>query len=54
MAAHREYRTEQYEHLIDAVYRRRGWTQQGVPTPEKLRALGIDDPEVMDVVTTHL
>ena len=42
MAAHRAYREEQYEKLIDAVYERRGWTNNGVPTLETLRALGID------------
>jgi aldehyde:ferredoxin oxidoreductase len=54
MAAHREYRTQQYEHLIDAVYERRGWTEKGVPTPEKLKALGIDYPDVMTVVERYL
>ncbi|RLC90398.1 MAG: aldehyde:ferredoxin oxidoreductase [Chloroflexi bacterium] len=54
MAAHRKYRTEQYEHLIDAVYKRRGWTNNGVPTPEKLHELGIDYPEVLAVVEKHL
>jgi aldehyde:ferredoxin oxidoreductase len=54
MEAHRKYRLGQYESLIDAVYKRRGWTKNGVPTPEKLRALGIDYPEVMAVVEKHL
>jgi aldehyde:ferredoxin oxidoreductase len=54
MAAHREYRTQQYEHLIDAVYERRGWTKDGVPTPEKLTALGIDYPDVMALVEEYL
>jgi aldehyde:ferredoxin oxidoreductase len=54
MAAHRGYRLAQYEKLIDAVYDRRGWTQNGVPTPEKLAALGIDYPEVLAVVQRHL
>ncbi|MCD4739459.1 MAG: aldehyde:ferredoxin oxidoreductase [Anaerolineae bacterium] len=50
MATHRRYREEQYEHLIDAVYQRRGWTNNGVPTPEKLRSLGIAYPELLAVV----
>ncbi len=54
MDAHRRYREEQYEHLIDAVYARRGWTKQGVPTLEKLEALGIDYPEVRAVVEEYL
>lgn len=54
MAAHRKHREAQYEQLIDAVYQRRGWTPQGVPTLEKLHALGIDYPEVVAVVKRHL
>ncbi len=50
MAAQRQHREEQYEHLIDAVYERRGWTNNGVPTPEKLRSLGIAYPELLAVV----
>ena len=50
LAAHRAHRTAQYERLIDAVYARRGWTQNGVPTEAKLRELGIDDEDVLDVV----
>jgi aldehyde:ferredoxin oxidoreductase len=54
MAAHRKYRTDRYEQLIDAVYKRRGWTNNGVPTPEKLQELGMDFPEVVAVVEKHL
>jgi aldehyde:ferredoxin oxidoreductase len=54
MAAHRQYRETNYEKLIDAVYKRRGWNNQGVPTLEKLQALGIDYPEVVAVVKAHL
>jgi aldehyde:ferredoxin oxidoreductase len=54
MAALRAYREERYELLIDAVYARRGWTSQGVPTLEKLASLGIDYPEVVEVVERHL
>ncbi len=35
-----EYRRDQYEKLADAVYYRRGWTQNGVPTPQKMASLG--------------
>ena len=34
----------------DAVYKRRGWTADGVPTLETLRRLEIDFPEVVKVV----
>jgi len=54
IAAHRTYREDRYEKLIDAVYARRGWTNNGVPTPEKLHALGIDYPSVLAVVEKHL
>jgi aldehyde:ferredoxin oxidoreductase len=50
----REFREGQYEALIDMVYQRRGWTENGIPTPEKLTSLGIDLPEVMGVVQNAL
>ena len=50
----REYREAQYEGLVDAVYKRRGWTSNGVPTIETLKRLGIDFPEVVEVVKPHL
>ncbi len=46
----RKYREAQYEHLIDAVYERRGWDGNSIPTVEKLRSLGMDLPEVLEVV----
>jgi len=49
----RAFREDQYEQLIDAVYARRGWTANGVPTVAKLRELGIDFPEVLAVVEPH-
>jgi aldehyde:ferredoxin oxidoreductase len=54
LAAHRAHRMGQYEQLIDAVYARRGWSSDGVPTPETLRKLGIDYPDVLAVVDAHL
>jgi aldehyde:ferredoxin oxidoreductase len=54
MVALRAYREDQYEQLMDAAYKRRGWTRDGVPTREKLQALGIDFPEVLEVVEPHL
>ncbi len=52
--AMRDYRESQYEQLIDAVYKRRGWNEVGIPTVEKLQELGIDFPEVVEVVRTRL
>jgi len=46
----RKYREAQYEKLLDAVYTRRGWDMNSIPTVEKLEALGIDLPEVVAVV----
>ncbi|MEA3459752.1 MAG: aldehyde ferredoxin oxidoreductase C-terminal domain-containing protein [Chloroflexota bacterium] len=50
MAALRAYREEQYEKLCDAVYKRRGWTPNGIPTLETLKRLGIDFPDVVELV----
>jgi aldehyde:ferredoxin oxidoreductase len=50
MATQRTWRTERYEKLTDAVYKRRGWTPNGVPTLDRIRELGIDFPEVIEVV----
>jgi aldehyde:ferredoxin oxidoreductase len=50
MAKLREYRESQYELLLDAVYKRRGWDNDSVPTVEKLRELKMDLPEVVEVV----
>ncbi|MEE4257265.1 MAG: aldehyde ferredoxin oxidoreductase C-terminal domain-containing protein, partial [Bacteroidales bacterium] len=49
----REYREDQYEKLIDAVYLRRGWTSNGVPKISHLEELGMDLPEVIEVVKPH-
>jgi aldehyde:ferredoxin oxidoreductase len=55
MAAHRRWREERYRKLTDAVYLRRGWTPDGVPTLERLKELGLDAlPDVVDVVRQHL
>lgn len=54
MAALRKYKEEQYEKLVDSVYSRRGWTKNGIPTLETLKRLGMDLPEVVDVVKAHL
>lgn len=46
----RKYREDQYESLIDAVYKRRGWNRNGVPKIEFLKKIGMDLPELIDVV----
>ena len=46
----RKYREDQYELLRDAVYERRGWNSNGVPTIEFLKKIGMDLPEVIEVV----
>jgi aldehyde:ferredoxin oxidoreductase len=46
----RKYRENQYDLLRDAVYKRRGWNQNGIPTIDHLRKIGMDFPEVIEVV----
>lgn len=46
----RKYREDQYERLVDAVYERRGWNNNGVPKIEFLKKIGMDLPEVIEVV----
>lgn len=49
----RKYREDQYEQLIDAVYKRRGWTMDGVPKIEKLKEIGMDLPQLIEVIKDH-
>jgi aldehyde:ferredoxin oxidoreductase len=49
----RKYREEQYEKLIDAVYLRRGWNKNGVPKISHLEELGMDLPELIEVVKKY-
>ncbi len=50
MRLHREYREEQYEKATDAAYLRRGWTKNGVPKISRLKELGIDLPELVEII----
>ena len=50
VARQRQYREDRYEQLLDAVYARRGWNKDGIPTLETLHRLGVDLPEVVAVV----
>ncbi len=49
----RKYREERYQKLMDSVYKRRGWTNDGVPRIEHLQNIGMDLPEVIDIVKPH-
>jgi aldehyde:ferredoxin oxidoreductase len=49
----RQYREEQYKKLQDAVYLKRGWSQQGCPTMEKVKKLGIDFNDVIDIIKPY-
>ena len=53
VAVLRKNREAQYEQLKDAVYKRRGWTQDGIPTIETVKRLGIDFPEVLEVLAKN-
>ncbi|HPI44806.1 MAG TPA: aldehyde ferredoxin oxidoreductase C-terminal domain-containing protein, partial [Tenuifilaceae bacterium] len=50
MATLRKYREGRYEQLLDAVYKRRGWNNNGVPTIEHLQKIGMDLPELIEVI----
>jgi len=50
VAITRKYREDRYEQLLDAVYFRRGWTKNGVPKIEHLKDLGMDLPELIEII----
>jgi aldehyde:ferredoxin oxidoreductase len=53
-AALRRWREDRYEKLLDAVYKRRGWTRDGIPTLAKVRSLGIDKVEgLVELLAAH-
>ena len=49
----RKLREKEYEKLKDAVYKRRGWTNNGIPKVKTVRRLGIDFPEVLKVLKAN-
>jgi aldehyde:ferredoxin oxidoreductase len=49
----RDYREEQYQKLCDAVYKRRGWDSNGVPTLETIKKLKIGFPEILGLVKKY-
>ena len=50
MEKQREHRMEQYNRAVDAAYLRRGWTTDGVPKISRLQQLGIDKPELIEII----
>ncbi len=46
----REHREKEYNRMVDVAYQRRGWTRNGVPKIERLKELGIDLPELVEIV----
>ncbi|MDZ4182452.1 MAG: aldehyde ferredoxin oxidoreductase C-terminal domain-containing protein [Candidatus Cloacimonadaceae bacterium] len=50
----RKHRESQYNQLVDSVYRRKGWTPDGVPTVEHLKSIGMNLPEVLEVVQRYI
>jgi aldehyde:ferredoxin oxidoreductase len=53
MAILRKHREEQYEKLLDAVYFRRGWTKNGVPRIDHLKKIGMDLPELIELIKPY-
>ena len=53
MAALRQYKESQYDLLVDAVYKRRGWSSNGIPTLETVKRLGIDFPDVVALIAKN-
>jgi aldehyde:ferredoxin oxidoreductase len=49
----RTVREQRYEELKDSVYSRRGWNRNGIPTLETVKRLGIDFPEVIEVLKAN-
>ena len=49
----RKVRCEQYEKLKGTVYKRRGWTADGIPTVETVKRLGIDFATVLETLAAH-
>jgi aldehyde:ferredoxin oxidoreductase len=45
-----DWKQDQYQKLTDAVYYRRGWTPNGVPSPQKMKKLGFNDKKMLDML----
>lgn len=46
----RRHRELEYERLVDAVYKRRGWNNNGIPTIEHMKNIKMDLPELIEVI----
>jgi aldehyde:ferredoxin oxidoreductase len=46
----RKFREDEYDKLKGVVYQRRGWTQDGIPTIATVKRLGIDFPDVLEIL----
>lgn len=49
-----KHRHEQWETLKMAVYKRRGWNKNGIPTLKTVKRLGIDYPDVVELLKKNL
>ncbi len=49
-----KYRRGQWQELKMAVYKRRGWNKNGIPTLETVKRLGLDYPDVIELLNKHL
>lgn len=49
----RQIKESQYEKLCDAVYQKRGWDSNGIPTLGTVDKLRIDFPEIVDLIKKH-
>lgn len=47
------FRRKEWEKLVDAVYARRGWDKNGVPTRATVERLGLDSPDVLEVLEPY-
>ena len=50
----RDYREGRYEKLVNAVYKRRGWSENGIPTLETAKRLKIDYPEIVELIQQNM
>ncbi|HSM23703.1 MAG TPA: aldehyde ferredoxin oxidoreductase C-terminal domain-containing protein [Anaerolineaceae bacterium] len=50
----RDYREGRYEKLVNAVYKRRGWSENGIPTIETAKRLKIDYPEIVELIQQNM
>ena len=46
------YRAQQYDQLIDVVYREKGYDSNGIPTDAKLKDLGFDEDDYFQILKT--